>query len=237
MAVNVGDAAALGRLVEYLSTGDYHDAVPEDEEPGPKEQDELDQMSTSPQLFPQDQNASQDDTSAINEKLIANANVSLLADYFQVPDLEQLAVTKFRAGLQGFKAQGFADVIALVYGSEVLRLAQKLKDVVDSAIVQHAKALLGEEDFKQECQKQSIVTTELFSRAVDHYELKLTEPRDNHISHVDALEGRRKRAQGNCLSYLRADQFMWRKQRSLPQCRYCNTDITPLTSSSIFGFL
>ena len=59
-----------------------------------------------PQLFPQDQNASQDDTSPINESLIAKANVYLLADYFQISDLEELAVTKFRAGLKEFEAQG-----------------------------------------------------------------------------------------------------------------------------------
>ena len=45
-----------------------------------------------------------------NERLRANALVYTLADYYRIPDLKQLAVTKFAAGLENICSKGFRGI-------------------------------------------------------------------------------------------------------------------------------
>ena len=92
--------------------------------------------------------------------MIGHANVFLLADYYQMSSLRELAVTKLRDCLKTFEAKGFGDMIAHIYGSEEMYSAQELKDAIDEELSQHLNGSRKDEFFIQEYERLPILKDE-----------------------------------------------------------------------------
>ena len=105
--------------------------------------------------------------------MIANAQVYIIADYYQVSKLKDLATTKFRKASKGFELLGFAEVVNLVYDSEGLDSAQELRSAISANIINNATILTSNESFMQECELRPTLARELLPKLVAEYENKL----------------------------------------------------------------
>jgi hypothetical protein len=101
---------------------------------------------------------------------MANAYVYIVAEYYQIPQLRDLAVSKFCKTSKDFCLPGFKDVVALVYGSEALSTAQELRTAICSTVVRNATALISDGTFMDECVKLPDLMREVFPRLVAEYE-------------------------------------------------------------------
>ena len=89
-----------------------------------------------------------------NSCLKANAFVFMLADYYQLPGLKDLAAKKFAIALTNFNIDGFSEVLSLIYGSEYLAMAQELRRGATAIVIQHLQSLVKDKAFSDECLRQ-----------------------------------------------------------------------------------
>ena len=92
-----------------------------------------------------------------NSWLKANAYVFMLAEYYQLPGLKDLAAKKFAIALTNFNIDGFSEVLSLIYGSVYLAMARELREGVTAVVIQHVQSLARNEAFSHECLRQPTV--------------------------------------------------------------------------------
>lgn len=81
-----------------------------------------------------------------NARLRANALVYILADYYQIPGLKRLAVSKFASALEKICQMDFGEVCFLVYKS-VPSTALELRSCLSSAIVSYGQQVIEDASF------------------------------------------------------------------------------------------
>ena len=87
-----------------------------------------------------------------NPALFTNAYVYIVAEYYQIPELRDLAVTKFReASMKVPHLPGFEELVSLVYESEELSKARELRSSLSSLIVRSASLLIKDKPFMEVC--------------------------------------------------------------------------------------
>lgn len=82
----------------------------------------------------------------MNQALMANAQVYVAADYYQIPELMRLAVDKFRKRSMKFYQPGFADVVAFVFQCTP-NLAPEMKNILGSTFLKNAVSLVSDTTF------------------------------------------------------------------------------------------
>lgn len=107
--------------------------------------------------------------------MMSNAYVYLVADYYQIHQLKDLAVTKFCTASKKFCLPGYIYLVSLVYGSEALYMAQQLKSVVSSNIAKNLKELLKDQSFLEECDRLPALTKEILPKLIAEHEKKSEE--------------------------------------------------------------
>ena len=112
-----------------------------------------------------------------NQTLMANAYVYITADYYQIPELMDLALAKFCKASMYFYQPGFTDVVALVYDSALSR-ARELRSVFCSIVVRNATSLVTDGTFIDVGVRLPGFMKEILPKLVTEYECRLTEERD-----------------------------------------------------------
>ena len=169
----------------------------------------------------------EDETSASNDRLIASAKMHILADYYQIPGLQQLAVSKFHSALQGFHASGFAEVVSLVYGSEDLGLAKDLREEVGAAIVEHAAILTQTEAFMAECAKLPVMMAEIMPKIVGHYESQLEKKEQDAVGlgvEMITLHSKLESTAENITKMEKDISHLQQKLNNISRCRHCQAE-------------
>ena len=82
---------------------------------------------------------------------MTNANVYLLAEYYQIPELKDLAMDKFEYALDDHSTDDFVEVVCLIYETDEFATAEALKRNIAAYITQNVKALSEESSFLKIC--------------------------------------------------------------------------------------
>ena len=106
-----------------------------------------------------------------NDILKANTLAYVAADYYQIPLMKDLALTKFRHASNTFSISGFADVVALVYESTSSK-ARKLRSSLCSIVVKHAVSLVEDSAFMAVGTKIPEFIEKVLPELVKAYEVK-----------------------------------------------------------------
>ena len=62
-----------------------------------------------------------------------------------------------------------------MYGSDEAIFGRKLREYVNSAIVENAASLIKDDAFMEQCRQQPMMTAVVFPMLVEHYETRLKE--------------------------------------------------------------
>lgn len=87
------------------------------------------------------------DETRSSKTLLMHAQVYIAADYYQMPDLCDLALMKFRAPLCSLNIGAFIEVIELVYDFKSESAAKRLRSALCYIAVKYAELLLFQPEF------------------------------------------------------------------------------------------
>ena len=88
------------------------------------------------------------DNFEINTVLKSNIEVYIAADYYNIEELMDLAIDKFRTASKHFHSEGFADVVKMLYDSAP-DSTSKFKEIVCDTISFHISSLVVNEIFME----------------------------------------------------------------------------------------
>ena len=110
-----------------------------------------------------------------NKMLIVNARVYILAEYYQMPGLKELAAVKFGKALAVIKIYGFAEVIDFVYNTEELASARDLQDMIDSVFIGWPDLLKYENAVRKQCFQIPEMMQSILPKLITDYDNQLRE--------------------------------------------------------------
>ncbi|KAI9663519.1 MAG: hypothetical protein M1831_002528 [Alyxoria varia] len=165
LEVTIADVDTLKRVLEYLYTGDYND-----------QDDEADCTNNSlPPGFQFGQHARRNSTHnafvprSANDVLNNNAFVYITADYYQITELMNLAVVKFRKASENFSLDNFSSVIDIVY-DYTPESATELRFIVLSCILKNAKQCMADQALMEAMAAMPNFTKDMMPAMVSGYE-------------------------------------------------------------------
>ncbi|KAL9042646.1 MAG: hypothetical protein Q9214_003716, partial [Letrouitia sp. 1 TL-2023] len=112
------------------------------------------------------------DKTKVNHALMANTQVYVAADYYQIPGLMHLAVNKFQKASMEFSQPGFADVVDFVFQSTTNQ-AQELRSILCSTFLKNAASLVSDKTFMDAGTGLSRLLKQTLPKVVANYEDKL----------------------------------------------------------------
>ena len=163
--------------------------------------------------------------------LIANAQVYILAEYYQISKLKELATTKFKNAIPQYPFHGFGEVISLVYGSEDLASAGVLKAEVDTVLINNRIALIVDEELREHCfQLPELMKSILPKFIVDfHDKIKVhAASEEEYAIKLKAKERKVEHAEWECQNAKLEAEFELERVRAsvnkAKRCRHCSVD-------------
>ncbi|KAL9608155.1 MAG: hypothetical protein Q9167_006997 [Letrouitia subvulpina] len=186
--INVADASTVKRLIKYLYEGDYDDGMKsldtkeaeasletQADEPAISVDTDSDSIVWTKSDHDDKADSAHEEPSGgkINAALVANAQVYITADYYQISKLKSFALAKFRDASRYRCEPGFERVVAFVC-STTSRTARELRSLVCSAVIRDAKSLIPyDQQFMEAVVQFPDFMKEVLPNLVAEYECRL----------------------------------------------------------------
>lgn len=161
-----------------------------------------------------------------NERLIANVNTFIIADYYNIPELMQLAIDKFKIASRQFQQKGFADVLSSVYGSTP-ESARELRATVCSIVASNVINLVADEEFMEAAAHAPSFIKDIFLSLIMAYASRVRDGEKN-VKHLIAEHATVQQELQQCQTSLKTAQDATQKVRTdvnnAKRCRHCGLE-------------